>query len=249
MAATLGTIVVLNSGGPRMTIVETKEDQVRCEWQDEGKTQSRWFLLECITVMVKIVRDGKTQWVKESEVSKFVIAKSVTKIEELAVNVIPQAVSANVVPAEEKVEIYQPTETDRRFLASRTFHDVEYSVMDAETKTFFEANKDNQDVVKRCVDGDSFRPFLQIKGKNYCLETLVDGENLKQSDEYDQDQFRMMIEEHPGEEKIFKCKRCKKEYHTDSTVPPAILCPGCGNPVLLEAVDRSPVPKDNKNQA
>lgn len=46
----LGSVVVLNSGGPRMTVAEVSEDgkRVLCRWQDGGATSGASFPVECV---------------------------------------------------------------------------------------------------------------------------------------------------------------------------------------------------------
>jgi uncharacterized protein YodC (DUF2158 family) len=45
----IGDVVILNSGGPKMTVVETEASQVRVAWvDDEDRLEGAWFPHACV---------------------------------------------------------------------------------------------------------------------------------------------------------------------------------------------------------
>ncbi len=49
--AEIGDVVILNSGGPKMTVVETSETQVRVVWtSDDDKLEGAWLPRLCVFV-------------------------------------------------------------------------------------------------------------------------------------------------------------------------------------------------------
>jgi predicted SprT family Zn-dependent metalloprotease len=53
----------------------------------------------------------------------------------------------------------------------------------------------------------------------------------------DKKAFARLIKENPGDAHTYRCK-CGQVYQTSDNMPPAILCPECGEAIVLEAKDR-----------